>query len=144
MLLLLMDDAFPRKPTFEKTLLHQQSVGENVRKCVRDHGKWFFYSHIQPDEAEIVTPTACTLHNFLRRKKAGSQYTPQGAIDSETADTHELQSGNWRQGPRPGGLTDVAQQGGNHASATAEIKISFERFQLLRWTSESAIEQNLT
>ena len=68
---------------------------------------------------ETIVIAACTLHNFLRTKSKNT-YTPPGSLDTESADTHTMSPGQWRQGPHPQGLIAIEQQGSNNHSNLAK------------------------
>ena len=50
---------------------------------------------LQPDKAALITMTCAYLHNFLRKSKTSSNYTPLDAFDSEKEG--EITLGSWRQ-----------------------------------------------
>ena len=77
--------------------------------------------NLVPEKVETITLACCILHNFLRSKVvARSIYMPPGSVDTENANTHIVQCGQWHEGPQSTGLQPFAQQGSNRHSSSAK------------------------
>ena len=79
---------------------------------------------LAPEKVERVVMACCSLHNFLRAQLGSrSVYTPLGSLDTEDPQTHEVTTGEWRQGPQPQGLQPLERQGSNrHAQCAKELR----------------------
>ena len=77
-----------------------------------------------PEKIESIVIACCSLHNFLRsRDGAHSVYTPQGSLDMEDPDAHQIVPGEWCQGHEPCGLYPFPRQHGNrHSNSAKELR----------------------
>ena len=74
-----------------------------------------------PEKVEAITMACCALHNFLQsRSDACSIYTPPGSLDTEDPQTHNLQPGDWHNGPQSTCFLPLPRQGSNHYSLPAK------------------------
>ena len=77
--------------------------------------------NLSPEKVETIT-LACCAHNLLRNKAISQQVYMPGSVDSEDPNTHNIELGEWHNGPQPLALLPLAQQGSNrHLTAAKQF-----------------------
>ena len=84
---------------------------------------------LSPEKVEksVMACTCCSLHNFFCSHCTPSAiYTPQGSVDTESIETHEVIPGDWRQGQQHE-LQPLQYQGSNRHSDSAKATRDYLR-----------------
>lgn len=135
---LVADDAFPLKEyilkpysqtgltrerrIFNYRLSRARRIVENAFGILSNRFRVFMTPiSLVPEKVETITMACCVLHNFLRsRSKARTVYMPPRSIDTEDTETHEVQPGEWHQGPQSTSFVPLTRKGSNRPSDAAK------------------------